>query len=120
MAFDYPGIRDGVAEPLLKNFGKPGQISVNVPGTGDPWESQIDNETLYDVIAAQTRFTKDHNNGTLVKQNDVLFIVSTEGVSVDPELANRIIVKGITYQVVRVDPLEPGITTMLWYVHARK
>jgi len=120
MAFDYAGLRDGTVEPLIAEFGKPGQISVNVPAVGDPWDSQIGGETLFDVKLVQTKFVKDNNQGTLVEENDVLFLVSTEGVTADPEMANRIVVGGVTYQVVRIDPLQPGTVTMLWKVHARK
>lgn len=120
MAIDYANIRDNTAERLIRESGKPGQISVNDPNTGDPWDSQIGNEALHDVTCVQTQFKKENNRGTLIEKGDVLYIVSTEGVTADPELADRIIVKNITYQIVRVDPLEPGPITMLWYVHARK
>jgi len=49
-----------------------------------------------------------------------MFLTSTEGVTVDPELADRIKVNSITYQVVRIDPLYPGDTILFWKIHARK
>jgi hypothetical protein len=120
MAFDYVRIRDGTVEPLFDKFGKPGQIAVNVPATGAlPYESQIDGEDLYDIVVIQTTFEKDNNRGTLVQETDVLFLVSTK-TEISPEMADRIIVENVTYQIVRVDPLTPGPTIMLWSVHARK
>lgn len=121
MAFDYLKIREGTVEPLMAKFGKPAVLSVNVPATGaQPWESQLGTDDEYDVTVIQTLFEKADNNGTLVQETDVLFLVSTEGMTVDPALANRLVVNGVTYQVIRIDPLEPGPTVMLWKVHGRK
>lgn len=120
MAFDYISLRDDTAEPLIAEFGKPGQIAVNDSSSFAPYESQFGSETLHDCTVVQTRFQKADNNGTLVEEGDVLFLVSTDGVTIDPALAHRIVAGGATYQVVRVDPLQPGPTIMLWKVHARK
>lgn len=120
MVFDYAGLRDGTVEALIANFGATAQIAVNDPGTGDPWDSQIDSETLHDVTVVRTGFKHEHNRGTLVEQNDLMFLMSTEGVTVDPALANRLIIDSKTYQIVRVDPLKPGSVTMKWDVHVRK
>jgi len=121
MAFDYSTMRLETVEPLIDEFGKDGQLAVNVPATGAaPYESQLDGEVLHDIRLVQTRFKKDNNNGTLVEEEDVLYLVSTQGVTIEPAMANRIIVASISYQVVRVDPLAPGPVTMFWYIHARK
>jgi len=120
VAFDYPDLRDNTAEPLIAESGKPGVLYVNQPSSGAPYESQLGAEIEYPCTVAQTQFTKADNQGTLVEENDVLLLVSTDGVTVDPELAHRIGVNGVTYQVVRVDPLYPGSTVLLWKVHGRK
>ena len=121
MPFDYIAMRLETVEPLINEFGKDGQLAVNVPATGaEPWESQLLDEVLHPVRLVQTRFKKADNNGTLVEVGDVLYLVSTQGVTVEPYLANRIIVGGVTYQVIRIDPLVPGPVIMFWYIHARK
>ena len=120
MAFDYPNLRDNLVEPQLADKGKPGILYVNDPSTGEPYESQIGSETAHPVTVLQTGFKKENNRGTLIEMGDVMFLVSTEGVTVDPELAHRIKVNSIIYQVVRIDPLYPGSTIMFWEVHARK
>jgi flagellar basal body rod protein FlgG len=145
MTFDYTAMKLETVEPLINEFGKDGQLAVNVvtitsylvdrdgnfildregnkiivtEGTA-PYDSQLDGEVLHPVRLVQTRFKKMDNNGTLVEVGDVLYLVSTQGVTVDPALANRIRVDSVTYQVVRVDPLVPGPVIMFWYIHARK
>lgn len=121
MAFDYADLRDNTVIPAIEEYGKDGELSVNTPPTGaEPYESQIGEPVLHPVRVLQTSFKKSTNNGTLIVKGDVLYMVSTKGVTIDPSLANRIIVGGVTYQVVRIDPLETGPVILFWYIHARK
>ena len=150
MAFDYISLRDETVEPLIAEFGKsePGVLYVHndVPagalvdrdgnyildrdgnyiiarGGGserEAWESQLGSDDQHPVTLVQLQFKKSDNKGTLVEKGDVLFLVSTEGVTVDPSLANRFKVDGIIYQVVRIDPLKPGSTVLKWNIHGRK
>ncbi len=142
MAFDYTELRDDTVEPLLAEFGKSGFLYRNAPSNvlvdrngapivdrdGNfivvrdtvPWGSQLDVEVPYPVTLLQTMFKKSDNSGTLVEVGDVLFLVSTKGVTIDPGLAERIAANDVTYQVIRIDPLQPGSVVMLWKIHARK
>lgn len=121
MAFDYASIRDQTVIPQIADKGKPGQISVNEPTTGaEPYESQIGTPVLHPVTLVQKQFKKSDNKGTLVQMGDVLYMVSPDGVTIDPALADRIIVDGISYQIIRIDPLQTGPLVMLWNIHARK
>jgi hypothetical protein len=120
MAFDYATLRDGTVEALIDDFGDDGTLYVNDPGSGNEWDSQIESEVPHAVRLVRTQFTRADNNGTLVEETDSMFLISTAGVTVDPELAHRLEVNGTKFQVVRVDPLKPGPVTMLWRVHARK
>lgn len=120
MAFDYPGLRDNTVEPKIAEYGKAGTLYVNDPAGGAPYESQLGDEVSHAVTVLQTQFMKSDNLGTLVEMGDVMFLTSTEGVTIDPELADRIKVNSITYQVVRIDPLFPGDTILFWKIHARK
>lgn len=120
MAFDYTALNVETVQPLIDEFGDDGQLAVNVPGTGEPYESDLDGEVLHPTRQVRTVFKKADNNGTLVEKDDVLFLVSTKGVTIDPDLANRMIVDSVTYQVVRIDPLKPGPVIMLWKIHVRK
>ncbi len=121
MAFDYTELRDDTVEPLIDEYGKEGELSVNEPPTGaEPYESQIGEPVLHPVRVLQTRFKKTTNRGTLIEKGDVLYLVSTQGVTIDPDLADRMAVGDVTYQVIRIDPLQLGPVVMFWYIHARK
>lgn len=120
MGFDYIGMRDTVAEPLIARFGDVGYFSLPGETIGEDYESDLNNDSECRVAYVRTQFKKSENSGTLVEKNDVMFLVSTEGVNFDPELADRFTADCVEYQIVRIDPLQPGPVVMLWKVHARK
>jgi hypothetical protein len=120
MSFDYTSLKTGVAEKLIKEFGDSGYLLMPGESVGEDWESNLDNDVECPIQAVRTAFKTDNNQGTLVEKTDVMFLVSTEGVTQDPEMAQKIVVDCKEFQVVRIDPLRPGPVTMLWKVHARK
>ena len=121
MAFDYVNLRDNVAEKLIAQFGDVGHLLLPGESVGEDYESRLNNDSECPVAYVRTKFAKAENNGTLVEKNDVMFLVSTEGViTFDPKLADRFLVDNIEYQIVRIDPLKPGPVVMLWKVHSRK
>jgi hypothetical protein len=122
MAFDYTSLETGTVQRLIVEFGTEGVIMIPGESIGEPYESKLDNDTEIPVKLVRTSFKRADNNGTLVEENDQMFLVSTEGVSCsnDPKLADRLFVDDVELQVVRVDPLRPGPVTMLWKVHVRK
>jgi len=120
MAFDYTSLQIGTVEKLIKEFGDSGHLLMPGESIGEDWESNLDNDTECPIQTLRTAFKTDNNQGTLVEKTDVMFLVSTEGVSQDPKLAEQIVVDCEKFQVVRVDPLKPGPVIMLWKVHARK
>jgi len=120
MAFDYTALNVNTVQPLIDEFGNDGYLIVNDAASGAPYESQIGAEVLHPIRLVQTLFKKSDNSGTLVEMGDVLFLVSTQGVAINPDLANRMKVDNIIYQVVKIDPLKPGPIIMLWKIHARK
>lgn len=119
MAFDYINIRDTVAEPLIAHFGDVGYLSLPGESIGEDYESDLDNDSECPVTYVRTEFKKAENNGTLVERNDLMFLISTEGVNFDPKLADRFTANCVEYQIIRIDPLQPGPLVILWKLHAR-
>lgn len=121
-AFDYAGLRDSVVIPLLRDFGKlaDGVLLFSGAPTGTAYNPQPGADVPQPVKVVQTTFEKKDVDGSTIQKDDVKFIISPENVTMDPELANRITVDGITYQAVNVKPLKPGSVVMLWTVQARK
>ena len=120
MAFDYANIRDTVVEPAIAEFGDNALFLLPGEFVGEDWESRLNSDTESPIKCLRTKFTKATNNGTLVEENDVMYLVSTAGIVIDPELVDRFATDCIEYQIVRIDPLKPGPTVVLWTVHVRK
>ena len=120
MAFNYTGLRDNTAEPLIERFGKDATLTLTVEGTGgDPWNPQPDGSIETTVKVVQTMFDLKDRHGTLIQEDDLMFLISTDG-DPDVELAQTLSLESTTYQIVGVMPLKPGPVTMLWKAHCRK
>jgi hypothetical protein len=120
MSFDYQRLRDQTAEPLIERFGKSATLTTfQAASGGDPWNPVPDTPVTQDVTVVQTVFDLRDRDGTLVQEDDVMFLLSTAG---DPttDLAQTLTVESVVYQVVRIMPLKPGDITMLYKVQARK
>jgi len=117
--FNYTALRDNTAQPLIDRFGKDGTITATA-SDGPAWNpgggTVVTTETAVRLV--QTEFKAEDRAGTLVQDDDLLFIVSTQG---DPDiaLANTLTVDGQVYQIVRVMPKAPGPVTMLIRLHVR-
>jgi len=120
VAFDYIGLRDSAVAPAIVEFGDDGFFLLPGESVGEDYESRLDSDVECPLKCVRTKFTKAENNGTLVEKNDLMYLVSTAGVSFDPELVNRFVTDCTEYQIVRIDPLKPGPVVMLWKVHVRK
>lgn len=123
MTFDYAGLRDRAVQPLIKRFGKVTTaklLSPGAPTSGQPaWDPEPGADIEQPVQVVKTNVTIKDTEGTLVEMTDEAYLVSPEGVTVDPELADRIEVDGSVLQIIMIKPLKPGPVTMLWKVFAR-
>ena len=115
--FNYTALRDNTAQPLIDRFGKDGVITAQT-STGPDWNPVPGVPLETPVRLVQTEFSAEDRAGTLVQDNDLLFIVSAQGNPVIA-LANTLTVDGQVYQIVRVMPKAPGPVTMLIRLHVR-
>jgi hypothetical protein len=120
MAFDYAALRGQVAIPLLDEFGKAAALRVAGTDTGSTYNPVPAAPTDHAVVVVETQFTKEERAGGNVQQDDLMFLMSTKGVTINPGLAQQLILDSIAYAVIHVGPLRPGTVIMLWRVHVRK
>jgi len=120
--FDYTNLVDTVVNPLVTEFGvtTPGVLLTPGVPTGSSFDPQPAADTRVSVNLVRTSFTHKDMSGGNVQVNDIKFLASTEGVTVDPGLSDRLEIEGEVYQVVSITPLKPGSTLLLWFVHVRK
>lgn len=119
MTFNYAGLRDRVVEPKIANFGRAATLKQPGAAAGDAWNPTNGTPTEYAVQVLSTKFTYTERQGSLVEENDQMFLMSTDN-DPDPGLNGVLVVGSTTYQVIKLTPLSPGAVTLLWRVHCRK
>jgi len=119
MTFDYASIRDNVAEPQIANFGQAATLSQPGATTGDDWDPTPGTPTTYSVKVLKTSFSFSDRTGTLVREDDFKFIMSTDN-DPAPDLKGTLTIGSNVYQVYKLEPLKPGAIVVLWYVYCRK
>ena len=116
--FNYTGLRDNTAETLIAKFGK--TATLNTPGGAgaNPWDPPVAGID-YEITVVGPNYKLSNRDLTVVEDAQLKFIVSTDGGAV-PAMDCTITLEGAVFQIVGVDPLEPGSVTMLYTVYCRK
>lgn len=112
------------AARLIRKFGQAGAIRRTTMTGGDLWNPTPETND-YPCILVVTEYTLGERESSLIGTSDKKVLISTEGVSVPayadapdsenaPTERDQIVIKGRVHEVVRVDPLEPGSTVVMW------
>jgi hypothetical protein len=119
MDFDYEKIRDTVAEPQIAAFGRDATLTQPGTPTGPDYDPTPGTPIVFPVKVVTKRFSMYEKQGALVQENDVRFLMSTDG-DPAPDLKGTLTVGSDILQVVDLEALSPGSVSVLWYVHCRK
>lgn len=119
MTFDYTSLRDDTVEPLIAQFGKAATLTQPGTSTGPEYDPTPGTPTEYAVTVVESRFSMADKAGTLVQEDDRMFLMSTAN-DPAPSLKGTMTVGSDTLQVVNLEPVKPGSIAMLWRVHCRK
>lgn len=119
MIFDYEGIRDNVVETQIAQFGQSATLKQPGTPTGDEWDPTPGTPTSYSVKVVKSRFTTADRTGSLVREDDLVFLMSTDG-DPAPDLKGTLTIGSLVYQVFKLEPISPGATVVAWRVFCRK
>lgn len=116
--FDYSNL-ESTAKRLIDRFGRDAVlIKKGTPADGATLYDAPPADTESDIILCETRFSLMNRDGTLIKNGDKRWLISTEGLA--PELEDKVQLDGTKYELINVDPLNPGGTVLLYEVQGRK
>ncbi|MCV0371666.1 hypothetical protein [Filomicrobium sp.] len=112
------------AARLIKRFGQTGAIRRKTRTGGTDWNPETQ-DIDYPCTLVVTEYSLKERESSLIGTSDKKVLISTEGVSIPayadapasgnaPTERDQIVIKGRAHEVVRVDPLEPGGTVVLW------
>lgn len=110
-AYDYSK-PEATAQRLIARFGRAGAIR-RTADSGDAW-NPTQSATDYDCTLVVTDYSLYERASGLIGATDRKVLVSTDGVSISPTSADKLVIGSNVYEIKRVDPLEPGDTVVLW------
>lgn len=117
--FDYADLRDNVVKPQIEKFGQSATLTQPGTPTGPEWDPVPGTPTAYSVKVLKIGFTVADRSRTLVREDDLKFMMSTEGDPL-PDLKGTLTVGANVYQVYKMEPVGPGAIVLFWNIYCRK
>ena len=117
MAFNYANAQ-ATAERLIANFGQSATLSktVNSSTAYNPTRTT----TGYACTVAVLDYRNAEIDGTLVKRGDKKVYISTDGLTVSPEVHDTLTIGSEVHAILAVMPMSPAGTVVYWEVQARR
>ncbi|MFB2561770.1 hypothetical protein [Rhizobium sp. IMFF44] len=116
-AFDYDNAR-ATAIRLIVRFGQKGSLR-RITNSGpdyDPVQASEDFPCSF-VDLDQNQV---HVADTLIQRGDRMVYLSTEGLSIAPTLADKVLIGGAEHAIVDIQPLSPGGMVVFWQLQVRR
>ncbi|SCB25379.1 hypothetical protein [Rhizobium multihospitium] len=116
-AFDYDKARV-TAERLIAKFGQKVLLRriTSVGPDYDPVQTSED----FPCSLVDLDQTQAHVADTLIHRGDRMVYLSTEGLSVTPTLADKVLIGGVEHAIIDIQPLSPGGTVVFWQLQVRR
>lgn len=115
-AFDYTRSR-ATADRLIARYGQTGQLLVYTKtGTYDPTVTYPATACTLVVLEYESREV----DGTRVLATDKKVLLKATGLSAAPKTSDRLSIGGVEHSIVRVEPLSPGGTVVIYTLQVRR
>jgi hypothetical protein len=116
-AFDYARTR-ATAERLIARFGQTGALRRMV-SNGDVFNPELV-ATDYACTFAVLDYAKRDIDGTLIRQTDQQIYLSTQGLTVVPDVTDKVVVGGSPMTIINVAPIAPSGAAVYYELQVRK
>lgn len=87
--------------------------------SGSP-QNPTQTETNHTVLVAVMNYSNKEIDGTLIQETDKKIYMSTEGLTVVPDVADTLTVEGAAHEIINVIPLSPAGTVVFYELQARR
>lgn len=120
--FDYAGLRDNTALPLITKFGQTITISRIQAEDYDPVTGSVDsNNTNFDVKGVLVDFMDSPRPFSMVEENDRKMIVESKTLTSRPEIGDLItLASGVQHKIKEVVPISPAGTDVIYICRVGK
>lgn len=116
-AFDYDKAR-ATAARLITKFGQKGSLR-RIASAGPDYDPVQTSEDFACSFVDLDR-SQAHVADTLIQRGDRMVYLSTEGLSITPTLADKVLIGGIEHAIVDIQPLSPGGMVVFWQLQVRR
>lgn len=115
--FDYSGVTK-TAQTLIDRFGQSGALRRMV-SDGDPFNPTL-TPVDYACTFAVLDYAKRDIDGTLIRQTDQQIYLSTQGLTVSPDVTDKVVVGGSPMTIINVAPIAPSGAVVYYELQVRK
>ena len=118
-AVDY-GRPRAAADRLLKRYGQAAILLKPSTASGDAWNDTPGTPADYPVTVAVFAYTAQDRIGTGIQERDKRVLMSTEGLTVEPEDgSDTILIGGVSHSIVSVNQVAPGGVAVVYDLQVR-
>lgn len=115
----YAGLR-GTAARLLGDKGQQMTLKQRASGTYTPGSDVTVTETDHTVTGAVFPYAAVVIDGTRIKVGDKKVLLSAEGMTVEPDQDDRLLIGSVWHQIIAVKPVNPGGTVVVYELQVRR
>ena len=117
--FNYAAGR-ATADRLIARFGQAGAIrrKEDKPDNPEPWKPE-QTEVDYPCKLVVLEYSAYELQGTLIEANDRKVYVAAGGLAVEPAVADKVIIGGSEFTIIRVSPLNPAGVVVYYELQVR-
>jgi hypothetical protein len=108
----------GTARKLLTNFGRTIEHIQTVEGSYVPGVGVTNTTTSTNVLAADFDMKGNEYKIDLVQMGDRYALISPDVSNID--VTDKLIIDGVTWNIINVERLSPAGVLVLWKCHIRK
>ena len=109
------------ANRLIKRYGRSGKVRRFGAATGAAHNPTPGAAVDHDAFFAVLNYENSEIDGTRVLRDDRFVLLSVGTLSIVPALSDKLVQgDGTVYSIVKVDPVGPGDTTLLYEIQARR
>lgn len=119
MSAFYTGLQSTAAR-LLGDKGMVMTLRKRVPGTYDPATGAAPiTSTDYACTGAKFAFPALLIDGTTIRQGDQKVLLAAQGLAVEPEQGDVLVIAGNQWAVLEVKPIAPADVVVVWQIQVR-
>lgn len=118
MTFDYSRTK-AAADRLLTRFGQ--AAALKRPNSSGPAYAPVEGTpTSYAVTVVVDTYRNSEVDGTRVLATDKKVTMAKGSLTIEPATSDTLVIGGKEHAIVRVEPLNPGGTLVMWTLQVRQ